>query len=236
MIRKDCLVTYSGTENRYTGNKAGLLILFPILFLALSYSPYHYWDESFYLYTLNYHSLTETISKENDLSAGLFPRGFFSSKIGSMIIISLLIKITGDGWLGLYSLQFIFALFMIGFFLVAYKLYSELIALDKEVNFRWPLTSATIALFLPVSMYLGFKVLTEVPALFFTTFGSWMFLKSIRETKPHKVGLLLSLAFAGIVIGAACRYLFLLSFGGLVLSCGIIFWQRDLIGCCHPLS
>ena len=220
---------YSNAGNHNISNNKGFFIVISILFLIISYTPYHYWDEFYYIYTLNYHSLAEAIAKENDLSAGLFPKGFFSSKIGTMLIIWLFTHIIGAGWLSLYILQFAFALFLIGFSLVAYKFYSELIGSEDARNTKWALATSTIVLFLPVTMYLSFKTLTEVPALFFTTFGLWMFLKSIRETAPGKIGILLSLAFAGIVLGALCRYLSLVSFIGLVFSYGIIYRRHHLL-------
>lgn len=220
---------YSNTGNHNVSNNKGFFIVISILFLIISYTPYHYWDEFYYIYTLNYHSLAETIVKEDDLSAGLFPKGFFTSKIGSMLIIWLFTNIIGAGWLSLYILQFAFALFLIGFFIVSYKFYCELIESEGAGNSKWALTTATVVLFLPVTMYLSFKTLTEVPALFFTTFGLWMFIRSIRETAPGKICILLSLAFAGIVLGALCRYLFLVSFIGFVFSYGIIYRRHYLI-------
>lgn len=222
-------ITHSNAGNLNIINKKGFLIVISILFLIISYTPYHYWDEFYYIYTLNYYSLSETILKENDLSAGLFPKGFFTSKIASMLIISLFTSIIGPGWLSLYILQFAFALFLIGFFLVSYKFYSEFIESKEGIHSTWALATSAIVLFLPVTMYLSFKTLTEVPALFFTTFGLWMFLRSIRETAPGKICILLSLAFAGIVLGALCRYLFLVSFIGFVFSYGIIYRQHPLI-------
>ena len=176
-------------------NNKGFFFLISILFLIISFTPHHHWDEFYYLYTLNYHSLTELLIKENELSGGLFPNGFFSSKIGSMFIIWLLIKIFGAGWLSLYILQFIFSLFLIGFCLVSFKFYMELTDSEDLVNSEWALTASLIVLFLPVTMYLSFKTLTEVPALFFTTFGLWMFIRSIRETVPKKICIQISFAF-----------------------------------------
>ena len=222
-------IAYPSAGNKNISNNKGFLIVISILFLIISYTPYHYWDEFYYIYTLNYHSLAETIVKENDLSAGLFPKGFFTSKIGSMLIIWLFTNIIGAGWLSLYILQFAFALFLIGFFLISYKFYCELIESEGAKNSKWAIATATVVLFLPVTMYLSFKTLTEVPALFFTTFGLWMFIKSIRETAPGKICILLSLAFAGIVLGALCRYLFLVNFIGFVFSYGIIYRQHYLI-------
>jgi hypothetical protein len=222
-------IAFSNAGNQDISNNKGFLVVISILFLMISYTPYHYWDEFYYIYTLNYHSLTETILKENDLSAGLFPKGFFSSKIGSMLIIWLFTKIMGAGWLSLYILQFTFALFLIGFFLVSYKFYSEFIESEDSINSKWALFTSTIVLFLPVTMYLSFKTLTEVPALFFTTFGLWMFIRSIRETAQGKICILLSLAFAGIVLGALCRYLFLINFIGFVFSYVIIYRKHYLI-------
>ncbi|MFO7667390.1 MAG: hypothetical protein R6V76_12275 [Desulfobacterales bacterium] len=178
------------------------------------------------MYTLNYHSLTELLIKENELSGGLFPNGFFSSKIGSMFIIWLLIKIFGAGWLSLYILQFIFALLLIGFFFLSFKFCMELTDSEDLVNSQWALTASIIVLFLPVTMYLSFKTLTEVPALFFSTFGLWMFMRSIRETVPKKICMQLSLALIGVALGTICRFIFLLNFIGLVFSYVVIYRQR----------
>ena len=219
-------IAYRESRNQNIINNKGFFIIISILFLIISYTPYHHWDEFYYLYTLNYHSLTELILKENDLCAGLFTKGFFTSKIGSILIIWLFIKIFGAGWLSLYILQFIFALFLIGFFFVSFKFYMELTDSEDLVNSEWALTASIIVLFLPVTMYLSFKTLTEVPALFFNTFGLWMFIKSIRETVPKKICIQLSFAFAGIALGTICRFIFLLNFIGLVFSYAMIYRQR----------
>lgn len=221
----DNLSAHSKAKNLNIRNYKGFFVLISILFLIISFTPYHHWDESYYLYTLNYHSLTELLLHENELSAGLFPKGFFTSKIGSMLIIWLFTRIIGAGWWSLYFLQFIFALFLIGFFFVSFKFYRELSDSEDLINSQWALTAAIIVLFLPVTMYLSFKTLTEVPALFFTTFGLWMFIKSIRETVPRKICIQLFLAFAGIVLGTICRFIFLLSFIGFVFSYVVIYRQ-----------
>ncbi len=203
--------------------RTAFFCLISILFLVISYTPYHHWDEIYYIYTLSQHSLTELLTKENELSAGLFPRGFFSSKIGSMFIIWQLVQILGAGWLSLYVIQFVFALFLIGFFLSSYKFYRELTNPMDSDDSEWALTTSMISLFLPVTLYLGFKTLTEVPALCFSTFGSWMFLKSIRETDTRKICIYLFCAFLGIALGTMCRLIFILNFLGLVFSYAIVY-------------
>jgi hypothetical protein len=194
----------------------GLFIVVSILFLMIGYTPYHHWDEFYYLYTLKYHTLADLIAKGNDLR--LFPPDFFTSKIGSILIMWGLIQIFGGGFLSLFMIQGIFSLFLIGFFFFSYKIFSELME-NQEASI-----TAVIALFLPVTMYLSFKTLTEIPSLFFISLGIWLFLKSYRQRTF--INACLFGALVTLCIGVFCRFLFVLTFAGLVVALSLSFRRK----------
>ena len=63
---------------------------------------------------------------------------------------------------------------MIGFILASYGILRE-ICEEKEA-----LYSTIVLTFLPLSIYLGYKTLSEVPSLLFITLGSLGFLRSFQ--------------------------------------------------------
>ncbi len=205
-------------DDKETGNKPNfrlpiwLLLIFIGVFLSISYSPIHHWDEYFYLYTVNHFSLTELLQVEPDLALGLFPQAFFSAKIAFVSLLYFLIRVLGDGYLSLLIIQSVFAMHVLVFAGVSYLLLHEIFG--KKIAQR----SVIVLLFLPLSMYFSYKVLSELLSLTAIVTGSWMYLRSLRcQTQKSFIGIF-TLALFFLLGGILCRFTSVVFFGGMVIS------------------
>jgi hypothetical protein len=183
-------------------------LLAAVLFLLLSWSPYHYWDEFFYLFSAAAHTPRELIRFEPTQT--LFPNGFFTGKIGHVVLLRLLLDALGPGRTSLIIIQSLYALMVVAFSAAGWGLLREL--LDR----RSADTAALVLLFLPVTTYLGYKTLSEVPSMLFIALGCWSFLRSYREPIRIRVTLLLALSVLCLALGTLCRFTSMLTFVGLV--------------------
>lgn len=151
------------------------LYLVPVLllFLILSYDLKHHWDEVYYLYIASY----------DPKSIYLDP--FLQAKWGHLLLLKIIIGFTGIGLNALFLIDLIYALMMIGFFVLSYELLRQLLDKDKARYITFFL------MFMPLSMYLTFKTLSEVPALLFGTLSLLLFCFAIWEKNRWKNTLLI---------------------------------------------
>lgn len=61
-----------------------------LVFLVISWSPFHYWDEFYYLFSALAHTPHELLAV--DPSGDLFPAGFFAGKIGHLVLSGSLLR------------------------------------------------------------------------------------------------------------------------------------------------
>lgn len=190
------------------------------VFLLLSLSPYHHWDEYYYLFSVLHHAPSALLELEPALSEGIFPNGFFSAKFGFVIFLHFLVQAFGDGLWALLIIQFIFAVLVVGFVAASYGLLREILT-EREA-----LHTAVVLMFLPVSVYFGYKVLSEVPSLLLTTLGCWAFVRSFRARHTSQLCLYLCLSIAGLFMGIQCRASSALMFAGLALGLLVLHEKR----------
>lgn len=196
------------TLKRSLGGPAGLG-LFALAYLALSFSPLHYWDEYFYLLSLRDHAPSTLFELEPELG-GLFPNGFFSAKAGFVFLLHALVGVLGDGHNALAVVQLSFALMMAGMIFGGYRMLQNL-------HGAAPARGAAVVLaVLPLTLYLGYKTLSEIPSLLFTTFGCWQFLASFETRDRWTIVRRLALAAPLLGAGLFCRFPGLLMFAALV--------------------
>ena len=179
-------------------------------FLLLSWSDAHYWDEFYYLYSVLVHSPAELLRFEGETQH--FPPGFFSEKLGHVLILHQLTGRLGGGERTLYTIQFLYALLVVGFVAAAYGLMRELLQ-DADASI-----AALVLLFSPLALYLAYKAMSEVPSLLFITLGSWAFVRAFRPADRSIQTGLLVLAVAGLTLGMLCRVTVIASFMGLGLA------------------
>jgi hypothetical protein len=196
-----------------------------ILFAALGWSNAHHWDEYFYLFSSLMHSPSELLRYE--MQTAIFPPGFFTEKIGHVLLLRFLLRIFGGGEHMLYAIQVLYAGLLLAGIGAAYGLIEELFG-SRDARY-----SALVLLFSPVTLYLAYKTLSEVPSFLFVTLGSWGFIRSFTaETERLRrrafgVGLLL------LTVGTLCRVTTIAEFASLGLALLVVgdrrFDRRSLL-------
>ncbi len=181
-----------------------------VTFLCLSWSSHHHWDEFFYLYSSAFHSPRELMGF--DTLSNMFPAGYLSGKIGHVALLHALVGLTGRGRTALLVLQAFYALLLLATVAAASGLYGELV--DERLRRR----STLVLLFLPVTLYLSYKLLSEVPSFLCTTLASWAFVRAFRVGSRTDAILLLSASTAALAGGMLCRVSAPLGFVGLAIG------------------
>src|SRR3954471_8934588 len=187
-----------------------ILVAAALAFLLISWTPRHHWDEFFYLFSAMAHSPRELVQYETRLA--IFPDGFFSGKIGHVVLLRLLLTVLGTGRVSLFIVQSFYALLLLAFAASALALLRELV--DRRIALR----STVVLLLLPVTTYLGFKTLSEVPSVLLSTLGCWGFVRSFREPSGRGRQRWLALAVAGLALGGLSRVTGFMEFLGLTLG------------------
>lgn len=212
-----------------------LLSLSAIALLLIGFGLGHHQDEYFYLFSVLHHSTDELMKLDVGLASGIFPEGygifpegFFAAKIGLVVILRFLVQLLGSGLWSLLIIQFIFAVMLVGFVVASYLLLREIFE-QREV-----LYITVVLMFQPISVYLSYKVLSEVPSLLFTTLGCWAFLRSFQSFNIWRLGGFIVLAAIGLLLGVLCRFTSFLFFAGLVLGLfvlrnGLYSWTKVFI-------
>lgn len=179
-------------------------------FLALSWTAHHHWDEFFYLFSSAVHTPRELMRL--DAAVDLFPQGYFSGKIGHVVLLHALTGMVGDGREVLLGLEALYAALVLAAVGAGWGLFRELLPPSEARR------TALVLLCLPVTGYLAYKLLSEVPSLLLTTLGCWAFVRGFRASRRRDTAVLLGAAAALLAGGMLCRVTSVLAFGGLVLG------------------
>lgn len=202
----------------------GILLLVVVLFLGLALSPLHHWDEFFYLYAMAHHSPGELLSLESGLAdSGLFSNGYFAVKISFLSVLRLLILGIGEGLTGLRAIEFIFALVVIGFVAASYGMLREVFERDDAARI------SVVLLFLPLTMYFAYKVLSEPASMMLMAVGAWAYLRSFRRSisgRRAQQAAWLLLAAISVLVGMTFRLYTVLFFVGLVAGLLVLRDER----------
>ena len=185
-------------------------------FLVLGWSSHRYWDEFFYLFSAARFTPRELMRL--DATIDMFPPGFFSGKIGHVAVLHALSALTGPGLTALLAIEAVYAAMVLATAAAAFGLYRELLSPTSARR------AALVFLFLPVTLYLAYKLLSEVPSLLLATLACWAFLRSFRAARaalPLTVAAGLSLALAML-----CRVTAAFAFAGLTAGLLVAAGQR----------
>jgi len=189
---------------------AALIVAAAAAFLALSWTAHHYWDEFFYLYSSARYTPRQLLRL--DAAIDLFPQGYFSSKIGHVVLLHWLVRILGRGVTALTILQGGAAVLMLATVAAGYGVFRELL---DEADAR---RTTLVLLFLPLTLYLSYKLLSEVPSLLLSTLACWAFLRAFRSRTRREAAMLMAAATAALALGMLCRVTSVLTFGGLAAA------------------
>jgi hypothetical protein len=179
-------------------------------FLALSWTAHHYWDEFFYLYSSARYTPRQLLRL--DAATDLFPQGYFSGKIGHVVLLHWLVGILGSGRIPLAILQGGAAALMLATVGAGYGVFRELLGAREARR------TTLVLLFLPLTLYLAYKLLSEVPSLLLSTLACWAFLRALRRGRRRSEALLLAAATVALALGMLCRVTSVLTFVGLVVG------------------
>jgi hypothetical protein len=183
-----------------------------LAYVAISAGPDHYWDEYFYLYSVKHHAIGTLVRLESGLSGGLFPDGFFSGKILFVAGLWVLVQLVGDGPTALFAIQGVFALLVPVFVLAAHRCFRLLLEPERADR------AAVVLLFLPLSIYFGWKVLSELPALLLVTLASWRFLSGVAAPTSRARWADLLAAMVLLALATLCRLTTSVGFVALVAA------------------
>jgi hypothetical protein len=142
------------------------------VFLALAWNGDQYWDAFYYLFSVQAHRVSELVRFE--LIGRLFPPGFFSEKLGHVVLLKTLSGVLGPGVDSLYAIEMVYAGLLVGTAGAAYGFLREL---EGPTKAR---TGALLFAFSPLALYLAYKPLSEVPSMLFTILGCWAFIRAFR--------------------------------------------------------
>ena len=160
---------------------AGVLLI--AAFVLLANDGRHHWHEFRYLYSASFYSTAE-------LMRGVFDPGpapvratnevatWYVTELLHIYILKQLVGLFGMGLKSYAIIKTLYAMMLVATGALVWKTLRDL-----EMS---PIRSALIAgLFLisPLAVYLGFKLMGEVPSLFFATCALAFFVSSIRQTR-----------------------------------------------------
>lgn len=166
--------------------KRGILVLLLIpLFFILGHDWIHHWDEGYYLYDAAFTEPSEW--------------GVFSMfKFGHLLLLKGLIKLTGIGLKGLFFISLAYALVILCFVFCSFFLLREIFA-EEAVYVT------IILMLLPLTLYLAFKALAEVPSILFGAFSLLSFLYALKSNGARKLFFILA-SGSFLSLSTLCRF------------------------------
>lgn len=213
----------SPSSRFFSVKSLGFWVIVVGFYLLLTGGAQHYWDEYYYLYGLSRHGTGGLLSLESGLENLLFPPSFFSAKVGFLLLVEGLLDLFGSDPGGIEWIRWFFLLLIIPFAGVHYLLFREAIG---ERLARW---GAVAVFFIPVTLYLGGKILTEVPSTFFAVASVWFLTLSFRSCDRWRVA---SWIAAGAVLLAVAS---LYRFTAPILSASLVLGLMALRDSRFPL-
>jgi len=161
--------------------KLAFISIVILLFFILGHDSLHQWDEVCFLSEAAYNK---------DYGFSCFPFDHFRLHI---IILTFLVDIFGQSAKSLFFIDLIYTFFII-ITIVNLYYFSKIFFEDKKKAQY----IALIGLFLPITLYLAFKTLSEVPAIMFASFALLLTVKGLKG-KNRKLGILFFIV-SGILV------------------------------------
>lgn len=191
-------------ENKITGRISILLLI--LLYFILGYDRIHHWDEPYYLYNAAFTNPSEWSI-------------FHMFKYGHLLILKLLVGLTGVGLEGLFIISFSYALMILCFVFCSFLLLKEIIG-KEEAKYV-----ALILMFLPVTLYLSFKTLAEVPSILFGVLSLLAFMYTLKFNGMKKLSFILASGFF-LFLSILCRFEASIMFISFLFALSIIYGEE----------
>jgi len=178
--------------------KTMTICLLLVGFFIFSYDGIHHWDEGSYLYNAAFSELSELGT-------------FYHFKIGHLFILKSLIQMVGIGMKGLLFISFVYVSMMLCF------VYFSFIFLKRFLGQQAYYTTLILA-FMPLTIYLSFKILSEVPSLLFGVLSLLSFLYALSPITITKRSLILLASGVFLFLSSLCRVEALIMFISFILA------------------
>lgn len=204
-------------NERVISSKHLFLLSVPI-FLLISYGSEHHWDEYHYLYSVLNHSPSKLLELEKGLSDAIFIKHFFSVKIAFLFLLRFLVQVFGSGFSSIYIIQFLFTALLVAYIFINFRLFGEILERDEAFD------TTVVLIFSPILIYLGYKILSEVPSLLLTTVACFSFMKSLKVSKTPLHGKYVMFSIISLAAGVLFRLSSIIMFGGLIVA---LFFLKD---------
>ncbi len=175
-----------------------LTIILIILFLVLARDKLHQWDEACFLSEAAYNK---------DYGFKCFSYDHFRVH---KIILAFLVDIFGTGLNALFFVDLVYAFFII---VIIFNLYYFCRLFFNDVTKARYIS--LIGLFLPITLYMGYKTISEVPALMFVSFALVFIVKGLKGNQRYRIfwysiaGILVYLSSISRFDGPVLTYSFL---------------------------
>jgi hypothetical protein len=121
----------------------------------------------------------------------------------------------------LYAVEGLYALMLLAYVWATYRLLRELFGIGSGRD------TSLVLLFSPLTLYLGYKLLSEVPSLLLVALGSWSFVRALSSASFRARLFSLGLATLFLSLGTLCRVTSIVSFAGLGLALLLVGWRYD---------
>ena len=184
-----------------------------IFFLLLAFDGQTHWDETNFLYKA---SFAPYAPGELWLNTA-----FYYVRLMHLCLLRILFLTFGKGLFGLIAVESVMAMIMVG---AALLFRGTLRLIFSDRGFFYPVFLAF--LFLPLSIYLGFKSLGETTAIFFCSLSLYLYAVSLKEKGGR--ALITVIASSLCLFGASyAREAILLGFASFTLP--VAFMNRDTV-------
>lgn len=162
-----------------------LVLLLSPLFFILGHDGIHHWDEGYYLYNAAF-------TEPSEWSV------FCMFKFGHLLILTGLTKLTGIGLKALFFISLAYALVILCFVFCSFFLLREIFT--KEAVYV-----TVILMLLPLTLYLAFKALAEVPSILFGAFSLLSFMYALKSDGARKLFFILA-SGSFLSLSMLCRF------------------------------
>jgi hypothetical protein len=184
-----------------------------VLFFACAWTTNHYWDEYYYLFSVSRHSPGALMALEPALADGIFPNGFFSGKLAFVVVLWGIVALVGGGPAGMLIARLLFAVMTLGIAVATWLLMRAFLG-DRRLAAQ----TAALLLLSPLTVYFGFKLLTEVPALLTAVLAGWQYVCAVRAADPRARSRALTMAAIGFAAAMLFRLTSVLFAFGLIAA------------------
>src|SRR5689334_769243 len=148
-----------------------------------------HWDEPGYWYTAAYFSVPDILAG-NFQPSGI--DGFSNSRVGHILLLKALNSVFGPGPASLALMMAAYLAMLAMFLWLTYRLLQTL-----SSGARYTGAAVLACALTPIFVYLAFKTVAEIPALFLSALAALAFVRSLRE-RPVLWLAIVVIALAGV--------------------------------------